>query len=257
MKHLSKHAAGAALAALFVASLMFFASFQGFAQHLGERDGEVGDLPEVWLDSIATYLEVLDATIDDFGYRMQAVSQTLKKNGDVKRSDTTFFLYGPGEDEETRPLFEIDHDGNIIDTLRAGGDQHSEEEEDDTNGFSISFSPLAPFDPERRDAFRIWHAGWDRQGMLLVGYEPLDPEAEALRATVTVDTSLWAPVHVSAEVVKPPRRAIKEMDMELAFSTPVEGVYLPSRVVTRGVAKLLFFTIRFKSIQIYSDYRRE
>ena len=117
MKHLSKHAVGATLAALFVASLMFFAPFQGFAQRLGERDGEVGDLPEAWLDSIATYLEVMGATIDEFGYRMQAINQGLKKGMGKSQEEEKIavetgywplYRYDPRLEAEGKNPFQLD-----------------------------------------------------------------------------------------------------------------------------------------------------
>jgi len=213
------------------------------------QDQAAREVPLAWLDLVDSYRANISETLKGTTHLRQDVQQEVNKKGEVKDSDTTFFLV-ERDLQGKRTMTQLDHLGNAL------GEKKVESDEDDTTTMKVG--PLEPFKKENREQydFRLVEIG--EAGRATIAYAPHDGDdfkGDGFQAEVVIDTLTGAPLHIVGAPTPLPKR-MKEMTMDLTFEPLIDSVYVPSRAVTRGLAGFLFFKFRFRVEQEFTDYRR-
>jgi hypothetical protein len=214
------------------------------------QDQAAREVPPAWLNLVGAYKARISETLKGTVYRREDTQQEVNKRGEVKDSDTTFFLV-ERDLEGKRTMTEIDRFGNALEEKKV-------ESDDDEDTTTMKVGPLEPFKGENREQydFRLLEVG--EAGKATIAYAPRDGDnfkGDGFQGEITMDTLTGAPLHIVGAPAPLPKR-MKEMTMDLTFEPLIDSVYVPSRAVTRGLAGFLFFKFRFRVEQEFTDYRR-
>ena len=209
---------------------------------------EAKNVPAAWLDAVETYKVMINETLKGTVHHREDIHQMLSSKGDVKESDTTFSVVE--RDSEGKKI--------ITETDRFGTPLSSKEKDEDDNGKHMKFGPLDAFKQEHRGQYEFRLLEIHEDGTATIAYNPRNPKkfkGDGFAAEVTIDTSTGAPLKIAGAPFPLPRR-MKKMKMKVVFEPLIDSVYVPSRALTRGMAKFLLLKFRFQMKQIFSDYKR-
>jgi hypothetical protein len=201
---------------------------------------------EAWLDSLNSNLWRLDS--DSLGYAARLVTTTEEYDGDWELKDAST-TYGEltWDEEGRRVRRQFDDDGEIEEEQVIGeGDQETPKPGEE--GFAMN--PFAAFHKEYRSVYDVSLAGTDETGNPVL---KLEPHEEGFRGTMSIDTSLWAPLVVKG-TPDPMPRFVKEMNVKMKFEPTENGAVHLTNVDTKVYAKVLLLKYRMKIHARYEDY---
>jgi hypothetical protein len=186
--------------------------------------------------------------------------QMLKKNGDIKEEETTYYRLIKLENDSTvwyktdefGETYEYDIDRNSENDEEI--EENAEKDEDEKeHELSFSADPKEIFNSEIREQYQFELLDPDESGNLKIDCK-LKKDCEGFNAVVTIDTTTWLPMRFFGGPVPLPSKKIKKMEMDITYSVDDGGFWRPKIADTFIFAKFLILKFRIHSTEEFLDY---